>query len=234
MKAIFMREMKSYFTSMMGWVVIFVFYVLAGFSFVFLTLITQSSDLTDTFSFLLICALVTTPILTMRLISEEKRQKTDQLLLTAPIRLSAIVLGKYFAALVVYVCCIFSTIIFAVTMGVMAPVEWATLLLTLLGILLAGMALVSIGIFMSSITESQIIALIGTFGVMIFILLIMLVQGLFQNEIIRTAISAISFFDRYSSFTTGILNISDILFFISVAAVFNFLTVRVLEKKRWS
>ncbi len=233
MLAIMKRELKSYFTSMIGWIVLFVFYAISGAVF-YLTLLSDIADLQMVLYVMLVCGLVVSPLLTMRLLSEEKKQKTDQLLLTSPVNLGSIVMGKYFAALIVYSICIVMSLVYAFVIGLYADVAWVTILLTFVGLLLSGAALIAIGLFMSSITESQIIALVCSYGFMLLILVLAVINANISITWLNNILTQISFFDRYTSFLEGILNISDILFFISVAAVFNFLTVRVLEKRRWS
>lgn len=233
MLAVMKKELRSYFTSMIGWIVLFIFYAVSGAVF-YLAVLTDIADLQVVLYIMMICGLVTAPLLTMRLMSDEKKQKTDQLLLTAPVKLSSIVLGKYFAALIVYSLCVVMALVYAFVIGLYADVAWVTILLTVLGLFLSGAALIAIGLFMSSVTESQIIALIGSFGIMILIFALSVINNSVSVGWLNAAITQISFFDRYTSFLDGILDISDILFFISVSAVFNFFTVRVLEKKRWS
>lgn len=233
MLAVMKKEFKSYFTSMIGWIVLFLFYAISGLVF-YLAMCTDVADLQIVLYVMFICGLVVAPLLTMRLISEEKKQKTDQLLLTAPVKLSSIVLGKFFAALAVYAICISISLVFAIIINCYSDLAWISTLLTILGLFLVGAALISLGLLMSSITESQVIALVCSFGAMIAIFLLAVFNSNISIEWLNTAISSISFLDRYTSFLDGILNISDILFFISVTVVFNFLTVRVLEKRRWS
>lgn len=233
MLAVMKKELRSYFTSMIGWIVLFVFYAISGVVF-YLTLLSDIADLQMVLYIMLVCGLVAAPLLTMRLLSEEKKQKTDQLLLTSPVNLGSIVMGKYLAALAVYTICVLMSLVYAFVIGLYADVAWVTILLTFLGLLLSGAALIAIGLFMSSITESQIIALVCSFGFMLLILALAIINANISITWLSNILTQISLFDRYTSFLEGILNISDILFFISVAAVFNFLTVRVLEKRRWS
>lgn len=103
------------------------------------------------------------------------------------------------------------------------------------GSLLLGAALIAIGLFISSMTENQMIAAVGSFAVMMFILMMDSFVSIIPSSLsfISKILTGLSFMTRYNELVTGILNIGTILFFISVAVVFNFLTVRVLEKRRW-
>jgi ABC-2 type transport system permease protein len=154
-------------------------------------------------------------------------------LLTAPIGLVALVTGKVLAAFVVYLAGIVVTLAFALTTAFFVTPDWAVIIGNFIGLSLLGLALITIGAFISSTTENQVVAAVGTFGVGLFFLLIDMVSPLMPVAWMSTAIDSISFLSRYQSFTLGILNFSDVLFFLSVCVVFVFLTVRVFEKRRW-
>ena len=170
----------------------------------------------------------------MRLMSEEKKQKTDQLLLTSPESLSGLVYGKFLAAFCIYALGIAVTVIYSVVLAFYATPEWAVVAGNILGALLLGFATIAIGIFISSLTENQMIAAIGTFAVMLFIYFLEIFAGLVKVKFIMKALISISFTARYAEFTSGVLNLSNVLYFVSIGVIFNFLTVRVLEKRRWS
>lgn len=233
MLAIMKKELRTYFTTMTGWIVLFLFFIISGAAFA-LTAMTDVADLQPVLNLMFISAMIVAPIITMRLLSEEKNNKTDQLLLTSPVKLSNIVLGKYFSALIIMAIAITIALVYGIIISSKADFSWLTYMFSTLGLFLAGAAFVSIGLFMSSITESQIIALICSFGAMVFLFMLSFLNSAITTPWLKTAVSSISFFDRYTSFGAGMLNISDALFFISVSVVFNFLTVRILEKKRWS
>ena len=112
--------------------------------------------------------------------------------------------------------------------------SWSMVLGNLLGLLLLGGALISAGMFISSLTESQVAAAVGSFAFMLFLLLIDSVASFVPIQFIANFLSKLSFYTKYADFTSGIINFANILFFLSFAAVFVFLTLRVLEKKRWS
>jgi ABC-2 type transport system permease protein len=234
MLAIFKRELGSYFTSPLGYVFLAVFYFFSGMFFTNV-LNANSTDVTYVFSGLFTVLLFIIPLLTMRLLSEDKKQKTDQLLLTSPMNLSGLVYGKFFAAYALYVISLSVTVVYAVILSVYAAPQWAVVWGNIFGALLLGAALISIGLFISSLTENQIIAAIGSFAVM---MLIMMFDSFISAipaslSFVGTVLSHLSFMTRYSDFTSGILDVSHVLFFVSVTVVFNFLTVRVLEKRRW-
>ena len=128
MAAIIKREISAYFLSAIGYIVLAAFYIFGGFYFYMSVLMSNTTDLSYTFSSLFVIMIFVIPILTMRLFSEEKKQKTDQVLLTAPVSLTSIVLGKYFAALIMYLFCILITLVYAVIISFFNTPDWITVL----------------------------------------------------------------------------------------------------------
>lgn len=234
MIALLKRELSSYFTSPIGYIYLSVFYIFAGFIFVMGVIASSQADLSPVFSFLFTILILLVPILTMRLFSEEKKQKTDQLLLTSPISILGIVLAKFLAAFVLFTIGISIIAVFALIVAAFADPNWSMVLGNLLGLFLLGAALISVGMFISSLTESQVAAAVGSFAFMLFLLLIDSVASFIPIQFIANFLSKLSFYTKYADFTSGIINYANILFFLSFAAIFIFLTLRVLEKKRWS
>jgi ABC-2 type transport system permease protein len=234
MTAIIRRELSAYFASPIGYVYLGVIYFFSGFFLFTGVLFSNRSDLTPVFSSLLFVVMFLTPILTMRLMSEDKRLRTDQILLTAPVTLGAIVGGKFLAAVLVYTAGISVTLVYAVTIHFLAPVNWAIVWGNYIALLLLGAAFISIGQLISSLTENQAIAAIGGFAVMLGLLLLDVVPSIIPNPRIAAVLGEFSLIRRFTPITSGILGFSNLFFFISVCGVFLFLTTRVLEKKRWS
>lgn len=234
MLAIFKRELSSYFTSPIGYVFLAVFYFFSG-MFFYSVLYSNSTDISYVFSGMFTVLLFVVPLLTMRLMSEEKKQKTDQLLLTSPVSLTGLVLGKFLAAVCMYAIALSVTVVYSLILAGFASPEWMVVIGNIFGSLLLGSALIAIGLFISSMTENQMIAAVGSFAVMMFILMMDSFVSIIPSGLsfISRILTGLSFMTRYNELVTGILNIGTILFFISVAVVFNFLTVRVLEKRRW-
>lgn len=234
MSAIIKRELLSYFSSAIGYIILAAFYVFGGFYFYMSALMSNTTDLSYTFSSLFIILIFIIPILTMRLFSEEKKQKTDQALLTAPVSLTTIALGKYLAALLMYTFCIAITLVYAVVIAFFNAPSWETVLCNFLGLFLLGAALIAIGMFLSSITENQIVAAISGIVVGVFILFIDTIAQAVSVEFLSSMLKKISFTSHYNNFTLGIIGLKDVVFFVSICFLFVFLTVRVFEKKRWS
>lgn len=234
MLAILRRELSAYFNSAIGYIVMAVFYFFSGMYFHVYCLYYGSASLTYVFSNMFMIILFLIPIITMKSFSEEKRQKTDQALLTAPVNLFEIVMGKFLGAFTLYACCVAIFLVYALVIAFFTSPQWAVVLCTVFGMLLLGGALIAIDIFISALTESQVIAAVISIGVGLLIYMLDSLASLSQSEFLTSIINAISFNGNFSNFTFGILDLSNIVFFVSVIAIFVFLTIRVFEKKRWS
>ncbi|MBR6607640.1 MAG: ABC transporter permease [Oscillospiraceae bacterium] len=233
MLAIFKREFNSYFTSPIGYVFIAMFYFISGIFFFLYNLAAASAELRYVYSMLFTCSALLMPILTMRMLSEDKRQKTDQILLTSPVSLTGLLMGKFLAAFLVYVIAVSITLVYALVLSVFVSFNWAVIISSYVGILLLGAALIAVGMFISSLTESQLVAAIVTVVVDLGLLLVDSLASVMPNTTLQNAVLSLSMSDRYGNFTMGILDFADTFFFLSVIALFIFLTGRVLEKRRW-
>lgn len=233
MRAVFLREMSSYFVAPAGYVYLAAFYCLAGYEYSVMILGGQA-EMSYEFTFLYTVTLLLTPVLTMRLMSEDRKQKTDQMLFAAPVSLGEIVAGKYFAAVAVFLMGIGVTILHALALSPYAEINWAIFWGNLAGLALMGLAGISLCMFISAQTESQIIAAIGGFAGMLVVISLNSLAAVVPFEPLQKLLYSISFYDRYYNLTMGIFQLSDLVFFASFAALFFFLTVRVLERRRWS
>ncbi|MBR6408040.1 MAG: ABC transporter permease subunit [Clostridia bacterium] len=233
MFAVFKRELSSYLNSMIGATFLFVYFLFSGIYF-FYVLSYGTASLAPIFNNMFIVLILLIPILTMRLLSEERRTKTDQVLLTAPVGLWAIVLGKFLSAFIMLCIATSINVIFGLVLNLFGSPDWMSILSNIIGQLLLGAALIAIGLFISSLTESQVIAAISTFGVSLFFVLLDSAASLVEYKWVSDAVKWISFNDRYNEFTEGVVNISSIVFFISAAVIFIFLTTRSLDKRRWN
>lgn len=235
MKAIYKRELGNYMNNPMGYVFIGIFLLMFSGIFCYLNLYAYaSSDISHTFGVMIYLMLFLMPLLTMRLISEEKAEKTDQLLLCSPVNASSIVYGKFFAAMTLILIALFFTVPHIIILLLQGNPQAATTFLAYFGFFIYSCVYASIGIFISSLTENQVVSAVLTFAVFI----LMLATELFivpavQSPALYAILSGISFATRYSDFSLGILNISSVVYYLSVAALFNYLTVRVIEKRRW-
>lgn len=233
MAAVLRREFSSFFKSPIGYVYLAVYFLIAGFYF-WMLVASQSPDISLVYSSLFLFSCILVPILTMKLFSDEKKQKTDQLLLTSPVSLSSLVYGKFFATFFVYGIGVSITVLFTLILAAFGEVDWMVMIGNYLGLLLLGAAMIAIGEMISSLTESQIIAVILSLIVTVLLLLLDSVVSMLSIPFLSDIIAAISITQRYTDFVNGILDISNVIFFVSIVVVVNFITVRILEKRRWS
>lgn len=234
MFAIMKRELLSYFTSPLGYVFIAVFYLFSGIFLFLFTLTSQSVDMSYVYTGMFFVMLIMIPILTMRLMAEENKQKTDQLLLTSPVSLPRLVVGKFLSAFMILLICMLIFLVYGIVLSCFAAVNWAVIFGNIVGMLLLGALCVSAGIFVSTLTENQMIAAVGSIGLNIAFILVDSFASVMPTKFLQDVFYSLSFFSRYNEFTIGIFSLSNIFFFASVAFIFLFLTVRVLEKRRWS
>lgn len=234
MLAIMKRELLSYFTSPLGYVFVAVFYLFSGVFLYLFTLYSQSADMSSVYIGMFFVMLIMIPILTMRLMAEENRQKTDQLLLTSPVSLTRLVMGKFLSAFSIIAMCVLIFVVYGIVLSCFVDMNWAIIWGNIVGMLLLGALCVSSGLFISTLTENQMIAAVGSIGINIAFILVDSFAAVMPIKFLQDVFYSLSFYSRYNEFTLGIFSLSNVFFFVSVAFVFLFLTVRVLEKRRWA
>lgn len=233
MIAILKREFRAYFLAPLGYVIVAVAYFFTNYYFFTINLYGNTTDFSSLYNMLFTVALFLVPVLTMRLMSEDKRAKTDQQILTAPVSRFGIVMGKYLAAVCVYLVAISATMLDAVIASFYGRVDWPCVLGNFLGLCLLGMALIAVCMFLSSITESQVIAAVLGFAVSLLLVLVDAIAYVVNSKFLQAVFSYISFNDRYDPFTIGVIDLANVLFFVSVAALFIAFSTAVLERRRW-
>ena len=287
MFAIYKRELKSYLTNMIGCVFISVLLIIVG---IFVTVMNllygyplfeySISNLTP-FLFVLI------PILTMRSVSEERHAKTDQLLYSLPVSVGNIVLAKYFAMITVFLIPTVIMAFYPLSLSIFGNVPFASAYGALLGFMLLVSALIAVGLFISSITESQVIAAVVSAGVLLGMYLMSVIAGIIPSSAFASLIGFavvmvlialivwrmtknatvagivcvaglflvgsiylidstlfeglfprvlnwLSVFDRFDSFSEGLFDLTTIVYYLSISALFVFSTIQSVEKRRWS
>lgn len=239
MLAIYRREMGSFFTSGIAYVFLAVFWFISGIFFYNSVILPGNADTSELFNSMFYIVLFLIPVLTMKLLSEEKKNKTDQGLLTAPISLWDIVLGKYFAALTLFVIAESIIFIYAFVIKYLGDIIWPTLLGNYFAMLFLGAAFIAVGLFISSLTENQMASAVACLVALFVIFLSESMVANFENgnvaeRITYKVITSLAFYSRYTEFTRGAFSLSSVVFFISAAFLFNFFTVKVLEKRRWN
>lgn len=232
MTAIMKKEFTSYFTTPVGYVLITIFWFFSGMYFTSACIEAGTSSLTSVFGNCFFVIIFIVPLMTMRVFSEEKRRKTEQLLFCAPVNTAQIVMGKFFGAVLMFCVCLAIFPIYGIVLSFFGNVGWALLLSTLFGTFLFGAALISIGLFISSLTENQIVAAVITLASGIVIYLIDTFAAMISVSWVQNLLLKLSFIAAYSNFSMGQINLSDIVFYLSVTAIFLFLTGRVINRRR--
>jgi len=240
------RELKSYFASPLAYIIIVVFQVIsAAFFFVYLQgflriqfdpgfqlnrgdLNLNNLVVLPYFGTISIVLLLIVPIITMRLIADEKRSFTAELLFTSPLKISSIVLGKFFASLILlFIMLVLSSINIFVLMVHGNP-DVGVIISGYFGLFLMGGAFISIGLFASSLTENQLIASVVTFGIL---LLLWLVGALSDAE--SSVFGYLSVINHFESFGKGIIELKDMVYYLSVIFFGIYLTHMALDSERW-
>ncbi len=287
MFAIFKREFKSYFDSMIGYVIVAFMILFVAIYFSYINLVQGSPYFGYALSNITVVFLLVIPILTMRCLSDEKKSKTDQLLLTSPTTIGKIVMGKYLGMVAVFAVPVLFMCLCPLIIGSFGTSYYLIDYMTILAFFLIGCAYIAIGMFVSSLTESQIISAVVTFGILLllqlmsgitqfisgtafasyvgFIIAILLFaiifNGMTKNQVVSIIIAivgigvlsvfyftnstifagalakvlnAIPLMESFYNFLYKIFDVKAIVYYISVAVVFIFLTVQSIQKRRWS
>jgi ABC-2 type transport system permease protein len=241
MRAIWKREMQNYYLTPIGYVFMGIFLLVGGVMFFLGNVMSMTPSVATLLGNLNYIFMLTVPILTMRLFSEEKRTKTDQLLITSPRGIWDIVLGKFMAAasvVAITTCC---TLLYVFLLrpytNSMYP---AAIACNYLGFLQLSLCYVALGLLMSAVTESQVSAAVLTLGVN---LLLEILESVFSSasfslpsflSFLRPVLSWFSLYSRYNQFAAGRLSFANMLYYLSFAGLMLFLTVRVIDRRRWS
>jgi ABC-2 type transport system permease protein len=234
MIAVFKREFRSYLNSPVGYAYLAIFLAVSNMIFYFTNIASNTTDTTNYFGWVRYVLIIVIPILAMKLFPEERKNKTDQNLITAPISITGMVMGKFLAAYALYVIGLIPTLInmfFLMTVGYL---EVGIVIGNYIGLLFVGAAFLALAMFMSVLTESMITAFImGAFSLAIFAVADFLADSL-NNTVVTKIVNAISVTQRCNEFNQGLFNIASLVYFLSLAVIFIFVTIRVIDKRRWS
>lgn len=233
MLAIYKKEMRSFFTGIIGYAFLVIFLAVGGAIFAMTTLFSMTADVSSFYVYMLLFSAILLPLLTMKSFSEEKKLRTEQLLMTAPISIFGMVMAKYLAALTVFSASMVAAVLPFGILYRYAAVKTAVLLGNLVAILLVGGAILAIGIFVSALTENQLTAAVGTVGLVLVFFVISLLNTVIPVYFIRFILSGVSIFARYQNFTQGVFDFAALFYYLSVAAVFLFLTMRIFDRRRY-
>lgn len=236
MKAIFKKEFLSYMHSVVGFlfmaVTIFffalyatVYNLLSGYPYVSYTL-----------SAIIFLFLLAIPILSMRILAEERKQRTDQLILTAPVSVGKIVLGKFFAMAAIFMIPVLLMCVFPLYLQKFGTISMGETYVAILAFALYGLTCIAVGLFISSITESQVIAAVLSFGILFLTYMMSGIQNIISStgNLLTKFLGIFDFQTRFANMTNGILDITAVVYFISVIGLLLFLTTQSIQKRRYS
>ena len=249
---IYKKELRLYFTSPVAYVLLTIFLLIAGYFFYnifgFFTRASMQTamnpgmgrdlNVTDSvlrplFSNMSVILLLLLPLVTMRLFAEERRAGTIELLLTYPVRDGAVLVSKYLAALTLYGIMLAGTLAYPAILLYFTRVEWGPLATGYLGLLLMGAMLVGIGIFASSLTENQVVAALIAFGISLMFWIVNW-SAEFAGGPLGTVLTHLSILEHNDTFSKGVLDTKDVIYFVDFTALFLFFTLRSLEARRWA
>ena len=225
--------MRSYFTGTIGYVFLVLFLAVAGLAFCYTTLFSMSAEVGSFYIIMMIFSAIALPLLTMKSFSEERKSKIEQLLLTAPVSLGSMVLGKFLAAYTMFAgATIFSSLYFLILYRY-AFIQVGILLGNIVALLLVGFVFIAIGLFVSALTENQLAAAVGTIGIIMAFLLIGLINTFLPASYwLRYVFDSVSIFTRFQTFANGYFDLSTVIYYVSMGGIFLYLTYRVYDRRR--
>lgn len=233
MTAIWKRELQSYFYTPVGYAFVGVFFAMASLFYVLQILSQRSGDLPTFFAQLSYLWMLLSPILTMRLLAEEKQKHTDQLLLTSPVSLPGIVLGKYLAAVTVLIGTVLGCLVYIFITALYGTVYPAELAVVLLGLTLQGCAFAAMDLFFSGLAANPMTAALLAFGANLLLWLLDLLSSAVRWDGLSSLLNFFSLYGRNEAFLMGQLSVANILYDLSFAAFFLALCVFNLDRRRY-
>ncbi len=249
--AIARRELGALFVSPVGWVVAGVFtFLVSGFGFIGTVLAGQQATMDGVFGVITgFLTLILVPVVTMRLIAEERSQGTLELLLTSSVRDWELVVGKWLGAFVFYLLLIATTLVYVVLLAVYLPdkttisvaglsisvgaLDFGLIAATYIGMVVVGAAAIAIGVLASSVTKNQVIAYVVSLFALLAIWYTAFLLGLFTRPPLSLFFDYVAGYFRYQSFSLGQVALRDTVYFLTLAIGALFLTTRLLESRRW-
>jgi len=230
------RELSSYFLSPIAYVIMAVFVLLYGIFYNWVLVQNGVANMQFSMPNMLIVLMFMAPLMAMRAIAEEKKMGTDELLMTAPISSTEIVFGKFLALTVSFLISLGLLLVHLIIVLLVGKPDLGPIISSFLGLVLVGMTFISIGLFTSSFTDNQIIAGLSGFGILLFLFLIdwlgEIVKDVFGGKLTE-AIKFLSMMKHFDDFNKGIIDLVNIIFYLTFLIVFLFLTIRQVESRRW-
>lgn len=229
---VFRKEVGNYFSTPFGFVFMGIFLLLSGLSFTIYNLVGLSGDVAGMFSLLSNLSFMVFPVLTMRLFAEERRAGTEPLLLNSRLTLTDIVLGKYFSAVFVLLCCLAVTLVYVGILIRFGFPNLGAVAASYIGYLILGMAMIAVCTLASSLADNQVTAAIASFGLLFVLVMLASFSRSVQIPVITDVLSALAITTRYDEFTRGVFRAGPVCYYIAFAAVALFLTVKNMERRR--
>lgn len=240
--AVVQRELQAYFVSPLAWVILTFFLFGQGLIFsIIVSFLNDPRQVTgatpfDYFFnnfFFWLTLLFITPVITMRLIAEERRSGTLESLMTAPITEAQVVLGKFLAAAAFYAFLWLPTALYPLILSRYSAIDWGPIASGYLGVFCLGCTFLSIGLFGSSFTKNQIVAAVATFFILVVLFIVPWIGSLVTNQVVTNALGYINLIDHIEEFAKGIVDSRRLVYYATTTAFFLFLTTRALEAKKW-
>lgn len=232
MRVTFLREFREYFTTMLGYVFVSAFLFLAGVFFTVNNINSLNTDFNTTLNDCVYVFLLTSPLLTMKLLSEEKKTKRDQLLLTVKTSFTSIILGKYLAALAVFGVTLVCTLIYPIILYSYGTISIPLIINGYAGCFLLGMAFIAVGMLATSITENQLTSAICTYGMLLLLLCMDMIITKVHVSVIAAALQWFSLFERFKPFQYGTFSIAAVLYYCFFSAIFLSFSITVMRYRR--
>ncbi|HHT9117243.1 MAG TPA: ABC transporter permease [Candidatus Hypogeohydataceae bacterium YC38] len=229
---VFKREMISYFYSPIAYIVIAVFLVFSGYFFARILALTQQATLTYSLANTQFILSILAPVITMKLLSEEVRSGTIEMLMTAPVTDFEVVFGKFLAALFLYLVMLAPTLLYVVFLNWVGKPDIGPIISSYIGLALMGSMFVSVGLLMSALTKNQVVA--GVTGIVTLVILFFAGYAVSGTEgWYVAALQYIGTYDHWESFTKGLVDTRDVVYYISITALCIFIAVRIVESRKW-
>lgn len=236
MKAIFKKEFSTYMHSVIGFLFMAVTIGFFALYTMVYNLLSGYPYVSYTLSAIIFLFILTIPILSMRILAEERKQKTDQLILTAPVSVGQIVLGKFFAMAAVFIIPVAVMCLLPLYLSKYGTIPMGESYVAILAFALYGLTCIAVGLFVSSITESQVIAAVVSFGILFLTYMMSGIQDIISStgNLLTKVLGIFDFQTRFAAMTSGILDITSVIYFISVIVLVLFLTTQSIQKRRYS
>ncbi len=226
------RELNSYFTSPIAYAVTAVFLLVAGYFFGVILYNSRQATLRYLFNNVIIILLLVGPALTMRLVAEERKSGTIEILLTSPVRDGEVIAGKYLASLALWAVMLVLTLLYPLLLRAYGNPDPGPIASGYLGLFLAGAAFLSLGVVASTLTSNQVIAALVGFGLSLLLWLTDALQGFFTGTL-GSFFAYLSMGSHFYGFPEGVIDTTDVIFFLTIIVAALFMATRVLEARRW-